>query len=86
MVTCIAMTADNRVLVSGSADGTVVVWDVSTAGGLVAEVPRRTLRGHDDEVTCVAVRDELEVVVSGSKVGGDASRSLPVWAGGRGIV
>ena len=84
MVTCIAMTADNRVLVSGSADGTVVVWDV--AMGMVGESSRRTLFGHDDEVTCVAVRDELEVVVSGSKVGGDASRGLPVWAGGRGIV
>ncbi|CAN0565170.1 unnamed protein product, partial [Laminaria digitata] len=41
------MPANRSILASGSADGTVMMWDVrATARG-----PTRTLRGHRDRVT-----------------------------------
>ena len=34
----------------------------------VDEEPIHILSGHNDEVTCLAVNSELDVVISGSKV------------------
>ncbi|CAM9438271.1 unnamed protein product [Discosporangium mesarthrocarpum] len=49
-VTCAQkMKTERNILASGSADGTVMMWDVrSTARG-----PTRKLRGHGDRVTCM---------------------------------
>eukprot|EP00698_Gefionella_okellyi_P026273 TRINITY_DN9942_c0_g1_i1.p1 TRINITY_DN9942_c0_g1~~TRINITY_DN9942_c0_g1_i1.p1 ORF type:complete len:2968 (+),score=749.63 TRINITY_DN9942_c0_g1_i1:68-8971(+) len=67
-VTCLALAENNQVLVTGSKDATVMVWDVVTIQPpKVAEQPRCVLYGHDDEVTCVCLSTELGVCVSGSK-------------------
>jgi hypothetical protein len=47
-----------------------MVWsvDVSSKRSPISPTPTHVLLGHDDEVTCVAVNADLDVVVSGSKV------------------
>jgi WD40 repeat protein len=60
---------DRLLLVSGiGAEGTVRIWDVR-GGDLIAECV-----GHDDQVSCVAARDGVPVVVSGSYDG-----TIRVW-------
>jgi WD40 repeat protein len=64
-------------LVTGSKDTTVMVWLVGQDefgqypedSDIIAERPEHILYGHDDEVTCVAVNSDFDVVVSGSKDG-----------------
>ncbi len=55
---------------TGSRDATVIVWDVlltaASNGAFVREVPRHVLYGHDDEVTCVTINTDLDIVASGS--------------------
>eukprot|EP01119_Soliformovum_irregulare_P006369 TRINITY_DN1829_c1_g1_i1.p1 TRINITY_DN1829_c1_g1~~TRINITY_DN1829_c1_g1_i1.p1 ORF type:complete len:2177 (-),score=533.78 TRINITY_DN1829_c1_g1_i1:2-6196(-) len=67
IVTCLALSADGRRLVTGSRDTTVMVWSV-----LKSRIEERVLHilyGHSHEVTCVCISDELDVVISGSKDG-----------------
>lgn len=45
-----------------------MVWRVNPRTWKVDEEPQHILSGHNDEVTCVAVNSELDVVISGSKV------------------
>ena len=70
---------------TGSRDTAVMVWaveamEMSEGRGLVygerfrmermvSDKPRAVLCGHDDTVTCVAVKTELDLVVSGSTDG-----------------
>lgn len=89
-VTCVAVSPElggsTGVVVAGSRDTTVTVWDTVTvlekgySGKAVADRPRRVLCGHDDIVNCVAVSQDLEIVVSGSK---DASIILHTLRNGR---
>jgi hypothetical protein len=71
--TCIAVdTQSYRYLVTGSADTTVLVWDITNCSsvnkyGLVA--PIHTLYGHDNKVTCVAINCAMNMIVSGSSDG-----------------
>ncbi len=62
----------------GAGSGGASVGGVAGGGGVgggggsssyLYEKPRHILYGHDDEVTCVAVNSDLDVVVSGSKDG-----------------
>ncbi|CAI7858391.1 unnamed protein product [Closterium sp. NIES-54] len=74
VVTCLAVSAQGTSIVTGSADTTVMVWEVertarSRPEHVVYDKPRLVLCGHDDAVTCVAVRSELDLVVSGSTDG-----------------
>lgn len=72
VVTCLALSQDGSTLVTGSADTTVMLWDLPHALSSSAawpEHPRKVLFGHDDEVTCIAVNSAMDVVVSGSKDG-----------------
>jgi Beige/BEACH domain/Neurobeachin beta propeller domain/Neurobeachin/BDCP, DUF4704 alpha solenoid region/Neurobeachin alpha solenoid region/PH domain associated with Beige/BEACH len=72
IVTCLALSTDGETLVTGSKDTTVMVWNVHRSiksGGLIEHTPRHVLYGHDDEVTCVAVSTDLDVVVSCSRDG-----------------
>ena len=64
VVTCLGWERGEGLLVSGSADSSLMVWEVE--GGRVGERPVHVLYGHDDEVTCVAVNVDLDVIVSGS--------------------
>jgi WD40 repeat protein len=77
IVTCVAIdpytsgggVGGSDVIVTGSKDTTVVVWNfwegASVNGASLVE-PRHILHGHDDEVTCVAVHSDLDLIVSGS--------------------
>ncbi|KAL3684694.1 hypothetical protein R1sor_002716 [Riccia sorocarpa] len=91
VISCLSVAADGSVVVTGSCDTTVMVWEVelaktrrpmgtrdgsSSAGErmgrldnpvIISNKPRHVLCGHDDAVTCVVVRVELDLVVSGSK-------------------
>lgn len=81
---------DGSVVVTGSRDTTVMVWDIELTSGsghrrigssrepstekpsksdsvVITDKPRHVLCGHDDAVTCIAVRVELDIVISGSK-------------------
>jgi len=70
VVSCLAVSANNRVLVTGSKDTTVMVWNHDLSRHLISPLhPTHILYGHDDEVSCIAVNVELDVVVSGSKDG-----------------
>lgn len=62
-VKTVALSEDGKYLVSGSADGTLKVWDMHT------ERPIHTLAGHADEVWCSAISPDNEIVVSGSSDG-----------------
>ncbi|KAJ6655114.1 hypothetical protein lerEdw1_006018 [Lerista edwardsae] len=72
VVTCLALDLCGIYLISGSRDTTCMVWQVLQQGGFscgLAPKPVQVLYGHDDEVTCVAISTELDMVVSGSKDG-----------------
>jgi len=67
-INAVAVTADGRRAVSGSADETVKVWDLETG------VEVRTLTGHTWTVTAVAVTEDGRRAVTGSY-----DRTLRVW-------
>ncbi len=46
-------------LVSGSADGTIACFDVKNDE--ISALPTQFLRGHDGEITCLAVSADLDV-------------------------
>ena len=58
------------VQVTGSLDGTVMVWEVSSSvTPMVSKHPRAVLYGHRDEITCTAINTRIGVVASTSKDG-----------------
>lgn len=66
-VTCLAASADGSRVVSGSADGSLVLWDAATGGKLGALLP-----GHDRRrgpmgggVSCCAISADGSVALSG---------------------
>lgn len=69
IITCMAMTEDCSLLVTGSRDTSLLVWNVVVRSGIVAidETPRLKLNGHEDQVNCVALSAELDICVSGSQ-------------------
>ena len=67
-VHAVAFSPDGRLIVSGSYDGTVRVWDAATGG------ERRVLQGHSDSVHAVAFSPDGRLIVSGS---GD--ETVRVW-------
>ncbi|TPX69384.1 hypothetical protein SpCBS45565_g02416 [Spizellomyces sp. 'palustris'] len=69
IVTCIAIGEDDRTIASGSADTTVMTWEIDGMSGCVEKARPRVFCGHDDQVTAVAVNVEHGIVVSGSKDG-----------------
>ena len=81
-ITCVSLGRDDRTLVTGSTDCTLLVWQLESEeaankiAGLLQEgktyvrsEPRHRLRGHEDEVVAVAVQSELDVCVSVSARG-----------------
>jgi WD40 repeat protein len=60
-VTCVALSADGRTLVSGSKDRTVRIWDVATSKEL------RVYRGHGAAVSAVALAPDSKAVLSGDE-------------------
>ncbi|HEY3966249.1 MAG TPA: WD40 repeat domain-containing protein [Planctomycetaceae bacterium] len=68
LVEAVAFSPDSRLLVTGSSDWTVRVWDAGTG----AEVA--CLRGHEQAVSCVAFSPDGRFVASGA-----ADRTVRVW-------
>jgi WD40 repeat protein len=69
VITCLALDSTGYILVTGSCDTTCVIWNLSLTNDqdLTSFIqPERTLCGHRDEITCVAVSSELDLVISGS--------------------
>ena len=69
------MGLEERVIVTGSRDTTVVVWSIgkkikSGQPPLKEESPLHILYGHLDEVSCIALSAPLDLVISAS-IGGD---------------
>src|SRR5271157_1963878 len=69
----VAFTPDNKILVAGSLDGTVRVWDVATKREL------RTLRGHSSGVLAISIAPDGKTLASASE-----DRTLRIWEVGTG--
>jgi len=87
--TCVALGKDDKTLVTGSSDCTLLVWSVdveepaSRVAGMFKEgelyvrpVPRHILRGHEDAIIGVAVDSEMDACVSISSRGQVIMHSL----------
>jgi len=73
LVWSLTLSSDEALLVSGSGDTTVKLWDLQT-GGVI-----RTFCGHTDSVLCVSISPDSTTLASGSW---DASiRLWGVWTG-----
>ena len=59
-VTALAVTSDNKYVVSGSADKTIRIWNLSE------KKQEAVLKGHLNEVNCVTVTSDNKYIVSGS--------------------
>ena len=59
-VNCLTFSLDGTLLVSGSDDKTVKLWDVQT-GGVI-----NTFHGHTDRVQSVSISPDLTMIASGS--------------------
>lgn len=57
-VTCLAMSADCKHIVSGSDDGSVRLWNEEAIGTILLD--------HNDAVMCVSVSEDGSIVLSGS--------------------
>jgi predicted Zn finger-like uncharacterized protein len=67
-VSSVSLSGDGRLGLSGSADGTLKLWEVSTGQCL------RTFQGHTEWVTCVSLSSCGDQALSGS-----ADRTVRLW-------
>ncbi|BAZ17390.1 WD-40 repeat protein [Calothrix sp. NIES-4071] len=67
VVSCLCLSCDNKVLISGSRDHSIKVW--SLAGELV-----RVLKGHSDGVCAVALSPDGKILASGS-----VDKTIKLW-------
>jgi WD40 repeat protein len=72
-VSGVAFSPDGQYVLSGSADGTLRLWDVETG----EEV--RIFTGHDDVIWSVAFSPDGQYVLSGSGLPGSEDRTLRLW-------
>ncbi|KQC34683.1 WD40 repeat domain-containing protein [Frankia sp. ACN1ag] len=63
MVNAVALTLDGRTALTGSRDGTAIVWDLSDPAH---PVRRATLTGHDDTIFAVALTPDGRTALTGS--------------------
>jgi hypothetical protein len=68
-VLCVARSADNRFVVSGSRDRTLRLWDAATGKEL------RRLVGHTDAVRCLTLSSDGQRLLSGG-----TDRTIRLWA------
>jgi WD40 repeat protein len=73
IVNSLAVSADAKVLVSGSRDKTINIWDLEK-GELIS-----TLRGHRDGVYAIALSPDDQIIASGS-----ADKTIKLWHLGTG--
>jgi WD40 repeat protein len=67
--------ADESLLISGSADCTLIAWRCSLESS-TRITPRFTMRGHNGTVIAIAASTELSIAVSSSSAGGCIVHSL----------
>jgi serine/threonine protein kinase len=74
-VNSLAISPDNRTIVSGGFDKTIKIWDLTT-GKLI-----RTLTGHSDSVYSVAISPDGQTIISGSARWGSnaGDNSIKIW-------
>jgi guanine nucleotide-binding protein subunit beta-2-like 1 protein len=65
-VTCIATSDNPDVIVSGSRDKTVVIWNITRESETQYGVPRRALTGHSHFVQDLAISSDGQFALSGS--------------------
>ena len=65
-VTSLALSKDEKIIISGSNDHTIKIWNKKNGKEI------RTLKGHSAEVTCIAIRGEN--IISGS-----ADKTIKIW-------
>ena len=60
VVVAVSFSSDGALLVSGSVDETIKLWDIQT-GGIV-----KTFSGHTDSIVCVSISADSALIASGS--------------------
>jgi WD40 repeat protein len=68
IVRSLAISTDAKLLVSGSRDQTIKIWQLET-GQLI-----RTLKGHRDEVCTITLSPDEQIIASGS-----ADKTIKLW-------
>ncbi|BBD69310.1 WD-40 repeat-containing protein [Nostoc commune NIES-4072] len=68
IVRSLAISADGKMLVSGSWDQTIKIWQLET-GGLL-----HTLKGHRDRIYAIALSPDGQIIASGS-----ADKTIKLW-------
>jgi len=68
IVSSLAISADGKLLVSGSWDKTIKIWQLDT-GELIS-----TLKGHGDRVYAIALSPDGKIIASGS-----ADKTIKLW-------
>ena len=75
-ITCLEWSADNRSVITGSKDCSLIKWDLETQQKLFFRGRKfdRAFNGHNDEVLCAAISPNGKYLVSGGK-----DRIVRVW-------
>ena len=85
VISCVSLDTNDRTCVSGSADGTVMVWTLhrprsqqgaatsSNSTFATLHGPHHVLVGHEGPITAVAIQEELDLILSAS---GDATVNM----------
>ncbi|MDZ7957862.1 MAG: WD40 repeat domain-containing protein [Aulosira sp. DedQUE10] len=68
IVRSLAISANGKLLISGSRDRTIKIWQLET-GELIS-----TLRGHTDEVCTITLSPDEQIIASGS-----ADKTIKLW-------
>ena len=65
---CVAISSNNRWIVSGSFNKTILIWDIETGEEL------KILKGHDAEVESIAISPNNRRIISGSY-----DKTIRIW-------
>ena len=67
-VNTVAVTSDNKHIISGSSDKTIRIWN------LLEKTQETILQGHTDSVWTVAVTSDNKYIISGS-----SDKTIRIW-------
>ena len=75
-ITCMDWAADNKSLITGSKDCSLIKWDLESHQKLFFRGRKfdKAFAGHNDEVLCAAISPNGKYLVSGGK-----DRIVRVW-------